>query len=63
MSVCILCICCGSGAVYVPEVGPMGDEFCETERQAAATGQRWLFVDGEWTCPCCAALDAELVAA
>lgn len=50
------CKTCGVGAIYVPEVGPMGDEFCTTVEEAIATGQHWTWVDGEPMCPNCVAL-------
>lgn len=46
---------CDSGAVYVPEVGPMGDEHCTTVDEAVATGVRWRWSvshDG-YLCPSC----------
>lgn len=50
---------CHTGAIFVPEVGPMGDEFCTTVEEARATGRHWVAVDegggtGSWMCPSCA---------
>jgi len=49
---------CNTGAIYVPEVGPMGDEFCTTVEQAQATGVHWRYVEkagvaGGFVCPSC----------
>lgn len=50
------CATCGVGAIYVPEVGPMGDEFCTTIEEAVASGQRWGWFEGEPVCPLCVSL-------
>lgn len=55
-SVFASCKTCSTGAIYVPEVGPMGDEFCTTIEEAVATGQHWSWVDGEPMCPLCVSL-------
>lgn len=47
------CQNCHRGAIHVPEVGPMGDEFHQTIDEARASGQLWTCVDGEWYCPDC----------
>jgi hypothetical protein len=49
---------CGNGAIYVPEVGPMGDEFHETVAEAEASGRRWSFDEdvGGFVCPLCEAI-------
>lgn len=46
---------CGRGAIYVPEVGPMGDEFHETIEEAAASGVHWRWDEefDEYICPEC----------
>lgn len=62
-SVFAQCVTCNVGAIYVPEVGPMGDEFCATIEEAIAfdrsTGRRWKWVDGEPMCPNCVDLGEE----
>jgi hypothetical protein len=49
---------CGKGAIYVPEVGPMGDDFCLTVAEAQATGRIWRYEDefGGFMCPDCDAM-------
>lgn len=47
------CCTCQTGAIHVPEVGPMGDEFHTTIEEAVASGQHWKFVASEWMCPRC----------
>jgi hypothetical protein len=49
---------CFKGAIYVPEVGPMGDEFCTTVEEARATGIHWRYdehagIGGGFLCPNC----------
>lgn len=56
----VFATCCGCfvGAIYVPEVGPMGDEFCETIEEAveldARTSRHWVSTVEGWLCPLCA---------
>ena len=49
---------CSIAAIYVPEVGPMGDEWCITVEQAEATGVHWEWSDylGGFICPSCATM-------
>lgn len=49
---------CGRGAIYVPEVGPMGDEQCATIAEARAMGTVWEFDGDGWICPDCARAEA-----
>jgi hypothetical protein len=49
---------CRKGAIYVPEIGPMGDEFCMTVEEAQATGLHWRYdehagICGGFVCPGC----------
>lgn len=48
------CRRCPRGAIYVPEVGPMGDEHCMTVAQARATGLVWHEDADGFLCPPCA---------
>jgi rubredoxin len=54
LAVCVGPFGCSRGAIFVPEEGPMGDEWCLTVEQARATGVRWTFYDGRFLCPECA---------
>lgn len=48
---------CHEGAIYVPEIGPMGDGFMTTVEEAAAAGDHWRWryfeADGVWLCRRC----------
>jgi rubredoxin len=47
------CVSCNAGAIFVPYVGPMGDEFHASIEEAIASGVRWESTDEGWLCPTC----------
>lgn len=43
----------GHGALYVPDVGSMGDESHETIEAAVKSGVRWIYGYDHWWSPTC----------